>query len=142
MDYALKRTVILPLIFVSQSLLGQSKLAGFYASTPKSGFFITRIQLNEDFTFKYEFDGDASYHNAKGTYRVDDKNFVQFIFDSNKLDSAARTAKVLFGNFSRPKKMFYKDTKLFFIDAEEKVMEEFYLNRIKGKRLLFRGEKE
>src|SRR6185295_5168926 len=103
MRQSMKKILAVFLFLLSLSAFSQSKLAGFYASTPKSGFFITRIQLNEDYTFKYEFDGDAAYHNAKGKYTVDSKDFISFVFDSNRLDSGARTAKVLFGNFSRPR---------------------------------------
>ncbi|GHN01173.1 hypothetical protein WSM22_26620 [Cytophagales bacterium WSM2-2] len=136
-----KFSVTLLFACISLGCLSQNKLAGYYASsTAQSGFFVTRIELNEDFSFKYEFDGEVAYHCGKGKYTIDDRSFVHFQFESNKLDSGARTAKLLFGDFSRPKKLLAKDEKLFFVSADDKILDEFSLKRIKGKRLVLRGE--
>lgn len=113
----LKFIIILSLVFVSSNSLGQN-IKGYYVSNvAELGFFVTRVQLNSDLTFKYELSGDLQYDHGKGTYELIN-SVVHLCFDpiedTNQILRAIREVQV----GSRPKKFLYRSNKLWSIHIE------------------------
>jgi len=132
------------LTIISLSTFGQKGLTGFYSSkTADLGFFVTRIQLKEDSTFKYEFSGDLAYNKGTGTYSIDDKKLIHLRFDPIKLDSANALAEVLSSGSTsnRPMKLLHKKGKLYYFNLTTgQLVKKNYLKKRKGQELIFRGE--
>jgi len=80
------------------------------------GFFVTRIQLKKDSTFKYEFSGDMMYNKGTGTYIIE-KKIIYLTFDK---DSLTTIEKALSSNGKRPQKLLYKGGRLheFTVDGQ------------------------
>ena len=110
-------------MIISVSAFGQKNLPGYYSSNvPSLGFFVTRIQLNEDSTFKYEFSGDLAYNKGTGTYKVKDRKVVLLVFDTidhSQLDSSRRFVAIIqsLGDGGRPKKLWFKNKRLYHTDS-------------------------
>lgn len=98
------------LTIISLSTFGQRSLTGYYSSnTADMGFFVTRIQLNTDSTFKYEFSGDMMYNKGTGRYRVVDRKIIHLTFDK---DSISLLEKALSSSGKRPTRLLYKSRQL------------------------------
>jgi hypothetical protein len=103
---------------IAISALGQRDITGYYSSnTADMGFFVTKIQLNKDSTFKYEFSGDMMYNKGTGTYRIENKKIIHLAFDK---DSLTTIEKALSINGKRPQKLVYKGGRLheFTVDGQ------------------------
>lgn len=136
---------LLILTLVSLSALSQKSVTGYYASkTAELGFFVTRIELNDDYTFKYEFGGDLLYDKGTGKYQLGEDKLVLLEFDEVKLDSVDQIARSLQGTraANRPKKLLYKNGKLFGFHKEGHLVKKNYLIRRKYEKLTWRVEKQ
>ncbi|WP_156180372.1 hypothetical protein [Rufibacter radiotolerans] len=128
------------------------------------GFFVTRIQLNKDSTFKYEFSGELSHNKGTGKYRVEDVSVIHLDFEpEHSADSVDLIARTLSSNGYRPKRFLFKNGKLYSFHLDGHVVKQgqglsrrrkylffgerymttrkMYLKKRKGKELLWRGEK-
>jgi hypothetical protein len=106
----LKKYGTILLTIVSLSTFGQRSLTGYYSSNAADmGFFVTRIQLNKDSTFKYEFSGDMMYNKGTGTYRIENRKIIHLTFDK---DSLTTIEKALSSSGKRPNKLLYKSGRL------------------------------
>ena len=75
------------LALISLTTFGQRDLIGYYSSNvADNGFFITKLELNTDSTFKYEFYGDLLYDRGTGKYRLKNKRTILVTFDKDSLD--------------------------------------------------------
>lgn len=132
------------LTIISLTVLGQRKLTGFYSSkTADLGFFVTRVQLETDSTFKYEFSGDLAYSKGTGKYRIEGKKIIHLEFDPINLDSASTLMDALSGGASRtrPMKFLYKRRRLYYFHVTTgQLVKKNYLKKRKGRELIFRGE--
>ena len=101
----------------------QSKLTGFWVSNmAEIGFFVTKLQLYPDSTFKYEFSGDLAYDKATGVYRLE-RNILYFQYDSVKIDKTD-FVEILQNrnNKNRPKQLLYRNNKFWFFNSNGKVV--------------------
>ena len=57
--------------------------------------FVTKIRLNDDWTFKYEFVGDLAYNWGDGKYQIDTDQIVILKFGESDLDSIQRIVQSL-----------------------------------------------
>ena len=97
-------------LIITISALGQRDVTGYYSSnTADMGFFETRIQLNKDSTFRYEFVGDMMYNKGTGTYEIEGEKIVHLTFD---IDSLTALEKALSSDGKRPNKLLYKNGQL------------------------------
>ena len=103
---------------ISSSLWGQN-IEGYYASNAAVlGFFVTRIQLNPDSTFKYEFAGDLQYDYGTGRYKfVESTVHLQFdaIEDTSYVIKAFREVHAS----NRPSKYLLRGNKLWSYHVEQ-----------------------
>lgn len=100
------------LILTSLLTVGQNRLPGYYSSNvAESGFFATKIQLNPDSTFKYEFRGDLMYNKGTGRYKVQNKRLILLTFDKD--ENTDPMARALGSNGKRPTRLYYKNGKLY-----------------------------
>ena len=103
----LRSIIILSLVFVSFISLGQNFKGHYVSNVAELGFFVTKVQLNSDLTFKYEFSGDLQYDHGTGTYELIN-SLVHLYFDpiedTNQVLNAIREVQV----GSRPKKILYR----------------------------------
>ena len=112
----MKTKLLLILIIVfSNSLFGQEKIFGYYTSNAAElGFFITKIRLNKDYTFKYEFSGDLINQTGKGKFEISDKNVILLKFENEKEDEKSISEMLSSGNTKiENKKYKYRNGKLF-----------------------------
>jgi hypothetical protein len=99
------------------------------------GWFGTHIQLSDNYTFKYEYSGDLSYDGATGTYTViKDTIYLEYKlleYDTTKIvfkDSAGRDITLpkidfnLLNTEDRPQRLYYKNSKLFFVSSNGKLL--------------------
>jgi hypothetical protein len=139
----LKTSLIILLLVNGFSTFGQKRLKGFYSSKkPELGFFVTRIQLNQDSTFKYEFGGDLAYDKGTGKYWCEKGDLILLKFDEVKLDSVQKIMQAPQGGgpSGRPKGFIYANGKLFSVDNLGEKRGKAYLKKRRGHELKFRGE--
>ena len=97
---------------------GQGDVTGYNSSNVADlGFFITKIQLKPDSTFKYEFYGDLMYDKWTGKYRIESKKLIKVIFDRDSIDilGFSRTT-------NRPKQLLIRNNKLYEFKQNGKVL--------------------
>ncbi|MCL6274233.1 hypothetical protein M3P19_09440 [Muricauda sp. 2012CJ35-5] len=91
----MKQTMLL-LSLISFSGFGQKQVFGCYTNySEKNNMFVTKIQLNEDGTFIYEFVGDLAHNWGDGIYQIDTDQVVMLKFGESDLDSIQRIAQSL-----------------------------------------------
>ena len=161
----LRNLAILILVLLSFTSCSKKNLAGYYSSNVAAlGFFATRIQLNEDSTFKYEFSGDLAYNKGRGKYIMDNEGVVHLDFEPEPLaDSVDLLTQALAGNEYRPMRFLFKNGKLYsfhldghvvkkgqgissrrkylFIGERYMTTRKIYLEKRRGKELIWRNEK-
>lgn len=157
--------ILIFILFSTASCSQKKNLAGYYSSNVADlGFFVERIQLNKDSTFKYEYSGDLSYNKGTGKYRVDKKGVIHLDFEPEpSSDSVDMMAQALSSNGYRPKRFLFENGKLYSFHLEGQVVKQgqalsrrkkylffgerymttrkMYLKKRKGKDLLWRGKK-
>lgn len=120
----LKSTFLLIFIVGSLKLAGQEKLFGHYRSNVADlGFFVTEIQLNNDYTFDYKFSGDLVHQKKSGTFKLIDNQIIQLTF--NKKNETKDTISDVYssGNIEiLDKKYLYKNGKLFSFHIDGNVV--------------------
>lgn len=140
-------------------------MAGYYSSNVAAlGFFVTKIQVNEDSTFKFEFSGDLSYSNGTGKYKVDNQGVVHLDFEPElPANSADLITLALTGNGYKPQRFHYKNGKLYIFHLDGHIVKKgqglsrrrkylffgeqymttrkMYLKKRKVDKLLWRSEK-
>jgi hypothetical protein len=105
---------------ITISALGQRDITGYYSSnTADMGFFVTKIQLNKDSTFKYEFGGDMMYNKGTGMYKIENGNIIHLTFDK---DSMTTIEKALSSSGKRPNKLLYKRGRLHEFTKEGEIV--------------------
>ena len=137
-----KSLFLIFLIIFSNNLIGQEKIFGYYTSNvAELGFFGTKIRLNKDYTFEYEFSGDLINQTGKGTFEINDKNEVLLIFE-NKKDEEKTAAELLSSGNSKieNKKYKYQNGKLFTFHIDGYVVKRGQAYS-RHKKYLFWGER-
>ena len=90
------KSILFLLLPISYSGFDQSQLLGCYVSKKeKNSMFITKVELHDDWTFKYEFVGDLAYNWGEGSYEIDTDQVVILNFGESHLDSNQRIAQCL-----------------------------------------------
>lgn len=114
----LKTLGIIILTLFSLTTFGQRDVVGYYSSNvAENGFFITKIQLRSDSTFKYEFYGDLLYDRGTGKYKIENKRTICVAFDRDSVDVLG------FGRMtSRPQKFLYNNARLYEFEANGKIL--------------------
>ncbi len=114
-------------------------MTGFYSSNvAEIGFFVTRIQLNNDSTFKYEFSGDLMYNKGTGKYRIENKKLIHLTFDTD--DTIDPIVKALSSNGKRPSRLFYKKRRLHEFNVNGQLVKRGQ-GMSRHKKLLFFGDR-
>ena len=90
---------LIPFLFLTTliSCASKEKVKGTYKSNRASlGFFITKIEFENDSTFKYNFSGDLINQELTGTYFLK-KNiaYLKFIKNKDEIESKSDSLKVL-----------------------------------------------
>jgi hypothetical protein len=155
----LKKYGTILLTLISLATFGQRSLPGYYSSNVADiGFFLTKIQLNNDSTFKYEFSGDLAYNKGTGKYKIENKNITHLTFDTDSIDTLE---KALSRGGERPSRLLYKNGRLHSFRKDGQIVKkgkglsrhkkflffgdrylttrQFYLKKRKGD-LIWRGE--
>ncbi|WMI68814.1 hypothetical protein [Mangrovimonas sp. YM274] len=119
-----KNLLLLFIVIISSNLFGQEKIFGYYSSNVASlGFFVTKIQLNENYTFEYEFSGDLVHESGKGKFKIIDKNVILLTFDIEQEDEKNVEELLSSGNPQiENKKYKYKNGKLFSFHSDGHVV--------------------
>lgn len=131
--------IILLIVFTTSC--NQRTLTGYYSSNKAElGFFVTRLQLNPDSTFKYEFSGDLAYSKGEGKYSYEDR-ILTISFDEVELDSADRITTALSGGSIPTGQMIfiYKNGNIYKINESGEIVKKNYLIKREGE-LIWRGE--
>ena len=136
-----KVLLILATLF-SNSLFGQEKIFGHYSSNvAELGFFVTKLKLNKDYTFDYEFHGDLIHQKGKGTFEILDKNVILLDFeDKNEGDGSVVDLLSSGGTKIEDKKYKYKNGKLFSFHIDGYVVKRGQAYS-RHKKYLFWGER-
>ena len=110
-----KNLLLIFIIIISSNLFGQEKIFGYYSSNvAELGFFVTKIRLNKNYTFEYEFSGDLIHQSGKGKFEIIDKNVILLKFD-NEQENEKNVAELLSSGNTKieNKKYKYNNGKLF-----------------------------
>ncbi len=109
------KIILIFIIIFSSNLFGQEKIFGYYASNvAELGFFITKIRLNKNYTFEYEFSGDLINQIGKGKFEIINKNVILLKFKNVKEEEKSVAEILSSGNTKfENKKYKYKNGKLF-----------------------------
>ena len=110
-----KNLLLIFVIFLSSNLFGQEKIFGYYSSNvAELGFFVTKIRLNKNYTFDYEFSGDLIHETVKGKFEILNRNVILLKFDKEKEVEKSVAEILSSGNTEiENKKYKYKNGKLF-----------------------------
>ncbi len=103
---------------MSLTTFGQRDLIGYYSSNvADNGFFITKLELKTDSTFKYEFYGDLLYDRGTGKYKLKDKRIILVTFDKDSLDilGLGRTT-------NRPTKFLFRKGRIYEYKTNGKLL--------------------
>ena len=104
--------------FFSSCLKAQtSDIVGYYSSNfAVSGFFIQRVELKGDGTFKYERSGDMQYQMGKGTYSVNNDT-IYFTYLPTKYDTVTYKKVKYVLNAEEPPKFFLDTVEITELDS-------------------------
>ncbi len=96
--------------------------------------FMTRIELNSDWTFKYEFAGDLVRNWGDGEFGIDTDQVVMFNFGESDLDSLESLNQSLSGGHEIFGTMFYvhKKNRLYPLKSDGKLDKKSYLIKAKS----------
>jgi len=110
-----KNLLLIFIIIISSNLFGQEKIFGYYSSNvAEFGFFGTKIRLNKNYTFDYEFSGDLIHQTGKGKFEITNENVILLKFHKEKEDEKSIAELLSSGNTKiENKKYKYKNGKLF-----------------------------
>lgn len=139
----MKKFIILIIIIIfSNKLYGQEKLLGYYTSNvAELGFFVTKIRLNKNYTFEYEFSGDLINQTGKGTFEIKNKNEVLLKFENDKEEEKTVAELLSSGNSKiENKKYKYQSGKLFVFHLDGYVVKRGQAYS-RHKKYLFWGER-
>ncbi|MGO2358826.1 MAG: hypothetical protein ACTH6G_11025 [Mesonia sp.] len=138
-----KNLLLIFIIVFSSNLFGQEKIFGFYSSNvAELGFFVTKIRLNKNYTFDYEFSGDLIHQKGKGKFEIIDKNVILLKFDKEKEVEKSVAEILSSGNAEiENKKYKYKNGKLFPFHIEDDYVVKRGQAYSRHKRFLFWGER-
>lgn len=139
----MKKTVLLIFIIIfSNNLFGQEKIFGYYSSNvAELGFFVTKLRLNKNYTFEYEFTGDLIHQTGKGKFEIINKNVILLKFDNENEDKKSVSEILSSGNTKiENKKYKYKNGKLFSFHIDGYVVKRGQAIS-RHKKYLFWGEK-
>ncbi|WP_435624012.1 hypothetical protein [Flagellimonas sp.] len=90
------KSILFLLLLISYSGFGQDQLFGCYTSKKEeNSMFVTKIELKDDWTFKYEFVGDLAYNWGGGSYDIDTEQVVILNFGESHLDSTQQIIQSL-----------------------------------------------
>jgi hypothetical protein len=139
----LKKSLLLIFIIIfSSNLFGQEKIFGYYSSNvAELGFFVTKIRLNKNYTFEYEFSGDLINQTGKGTFEITNENVILLKFENEKEEDKSVAELISSGNGKiENKKYKYKNGKLFQFHIDGYVVKRGQAYS-RHKRYLFFGER-
>ena len=136
------KTLLISIVLISNNLFGQEKVFGYYSSNvAELGFFVTRLELNKDYTFDYEFSGDLIHQKGKGTFEILGKNVISLKFENvNQGNSDVEDLLSPGNNKIEDQKYKYKNGKLFSIHKDGYVVKRGQAYS-RHKRFLFWGER-
>ncbi len=139
----LKKSLLLIFIIISSSnLFGQEEIFGYYSSNvAEMGFFVTKIKLNKNYTFKYNFSGDLINEIGKGTFEITNENVILLKFE-NETETDKSIAEILSSGNGKieDKKYKYKNGKLFHFHIDGYVVKRGKAYS-RHKKYLFFGER-
>ena len=138
-----KSLLIIIVIIFSNNLFGQEKIFGYYTSNvAELGFFVTKIRLNKNYTFEYEFSGDLINQTEKGTFVINNNNNEVLLKFENENEEDKTVAELLSsGNSKTEKKKYkYQNGKLFAFHLDGYVVKRGQAYS-RHKKYLFWGER-
>lgn len=96
--------------------------------------FITKIQLKEDGTFKYEFAGDLAYNWGDGNYSIDTEQVVILNFGKSDLNPEQELLQSISGGKEIFGTMFYviKKDKLYPLKENGRLDKKAYLKKLEN----------
>lgn len=101
-------------------MCAQRDITGYYSSNAASlGFFVTRIQLSKDSTFKFEMSGDLAYGQGRGTYKVTNRKIIHLTFNHDSLTTLERA---LSRGGNKPTKLLYNGGRLYEVTEDGRVL--------------------
>ena len=122
-------------MLVSLTIKGQKNISGYYSSKYSHlELYPFHLQLNDDSTFIYVYNGHMIKDKSNGMYRLTKEKFIHLEYDEMELDSVELVAKT-FALRVRPVKMRYKSRKLYILDANNSIDKRNYLVKRKGRSL-------
>ena len=139
----LKKSLLLIIIIIfSNNLFGQGKIFGYYTSNvAELGFFVTKIRLNKDYTFEYEFSGDLINQTGNGIFEINNRNEVLLKFENEKEEEKTVAELLSSGNSKiENKKYKYQNGKLFAFHLDGYVVKRGQAYS-RHKKYLFWGER-
>lgn len=102
---------------------------------------VTKIQLKEDWTFKYEFVGDLAYNWGDGNYAIDTDQVVILDFGKSDLDSEQELLQSISGGKEIFGTMFYvlKKDKLYPLKENGQLDKKAYLIKLENENCKWRN---
>ena len=130
------------LLMFSYSGFVMGQVSGCYVSKrAKSDMFITKVQLKEDGTFKYEFVGDLAYNWGDGNYAIDTDQVVILNFGESDLDSEQELQQSISGGKEIFGTMFYviKKNNLYPLKESGRLDKKAYLIKLENENCEWRN---
>lgn len=136
------KQILLPFLMISYSGFVYGQLSGCYVSKRlKHDMFVTKIQLQENGTFQYEFVGDLVYNWGDGNYAIDTDQVVILNFGESDLDSKQEIIQSLSGGHEISGTMFYvlKRDQLYPLKENGRLDRKAYLIKLENENCKLRN---